>query len=106
MRLVLVQLLFQQQRVGAEMTNFLRAMMPAHDLRHFLVQQRLAAGDRHHRRAAFVDRLQAFRDRQALVQDFGRIVDLAAAGAGQVAAEQRLQHQHQRIALPPGKMLA
>ncbi len=28
-----------------------------------------------------------------------RVLDLAAAGAGQVAAEQRLQHQHQRVAL-------
>ena len=70
------------------------------------MQQRLAAGDRDDRRAAFVDRRHAFVVRQALVEDLVRIVDLAAAGAGQVAAEQRLQHQHQRIALAPGEMLA
>ena len=87
------------------MTNFLRAMAPCDDLVDLLVQQRLAAGDHHHRRAALVDRLHALGDRQALVQDFGRIVDLAAAGAGQVAAEQRLQHQHQRIALAADQML-
>ena len=81
------------------MTNFLRAIAPSTICGDFLVQQRLAAGDRHHRRAALVDRLHALGDRQALVQDLGRIVDLAAAGAGQVAAEQRLQHQHQRVAL-------
>jgi hypothetical protein len=39
------------------------------DLGHFLVQQRLAAGDRDDGRAAFVDGAEAFGDRQALVQD-------------------------------------
>ena len=34
-----------------------------------------------------------------LVQDLVGIIDLAAAGAGEVAAEQRLEHQHERIAL-------
>ena len=74
-------------------------MMPSDDLLDLAVQQRLAAGDRHHRRAAFVHRLEAFRDREPLVQDLVGIVDLAAAGAGEVAAEQRLQHEHERIAL-------
>ena len=32
-------------------------------------------------------------------QDFRRKLNFAAAGAGQIAAKQRLQHQHQRIAL-------
>ena len=44
--------------------------------------------------------------REALVENRVRIVDLAAAGAGEIAAEQRLQHQHERIALPAGEMLA
>jgi hypothetical protein len=34
----------------------------------------------------------------------GRILHLAAAGAGQVAAEERLKHQHQRIALVAGQL--
>ena len=62
------------------------------------MQQRLAAGDRDHRRAALVDRLEALLDAEALVQDQVRVVDLAAAGAGEVAAEERLEHQHERIA--------
>ena len=55
-----------------------------------------------HRRAAFVDRVEALLhgDRRWLKIAIG-IVDLAAAGAGEIAAEQRLQHQHERIALPP-----
>ena len=59
-----------------------------------------------HRRAAFVDRLEALRHRQTLVEDLVGVVDLAAAGAGEVAAEQRLQHEHERVALNPAQMLA
>ena len=70
------------------------------------MDKRLTARDRDHRRAAFVDRLQALRDAEALVEDLVGIIDLAAAGAGQIAAEQRLQHQHQRITLAPRQMLA
>ena len=50
-------------------------------------------------RAALIDRAEALLGREVLLQNVGRILDLAAAGAGQVAAEQRLQHQHQRVAL-------
>ena len=85
--------------------NFLRAMMPSTICRHVLVQQRLAAGDRDDRRAAFVDRAERVFDGQALVQDRVGIVDLAAAGAGQVAAKQRLHHQHERIALAAEEVL-
>ncbi|MNT18286.1 hypothetical protein D3C72_1534770 [compost metagenome] len=105
-RLVLVDLLLQQQRVGAQVDKALAGDDAAHDLGHVLVQQRLAAGDGHHGRAALVHGLQAFRHGQALVQDGVRIVDLAAAGAGEVAAEQGFQHQGERIALLPGEVLA
>ncbi len=79
--------------------------MPRDDFRQLLVQQRLAAGDRDDGRAAFVDGVQRVFDRHVLVQNRVGIVDLAAAGASQVAPEQRLKHQHQRIALPAGHAL-
>ena len=50
-----MQLLLQQQRVGAERDELLRATMPFTISPISLVDQRLAAGDRHHRRAALVD---------------------------------------------------
>ena len=80
--------------------------MPRDDFRQLLVQQRFAAGDRHDRRTAFVDRVQGVFDRHVLVQDRIGIVDLAAAGASEVAPEQRLKHQHQRVALAAGQTLA
>ena len=63
--------------------------------------QRLAAGDGDHGRAALVDRAEALLGREVLLEHVRGILDLAAAGAGQVAAEQRLQHQHERVALAP-----
>ena len=103
--LVLVHLLLEQQRVRAEIDELLALQDLGDDLGHLLVQQRLAAGDGDHGGAALVHGLQGVGHGQALVQDLGRVVDLAAAGAGQVAAEQRLQHQHERVALAPRQML-
>ena len=76
------------------------------DLRQLLVQQRLAAGDDDDGRAAFVDRLQTIGERQPLVENLVRIIDLAAAGAGEIAAKQRLEHEHERKALLAGETLA
>ena len=69
------------------------------DLRHFLVNQRLAARNGHDGRAAFVDRAQGVLDADPLLQDLLRIIDLTATGAGEIALEQGFQHQHQGIAL-------
>ncbi len=69
------------------------------------MHQRLAAGNGNHRRAAFIDGLEALFPRQFLLQNMRRVLDLAAAGAGQIAAEERLQHQHERIALAPFQLL-
>ena len=79
-------------------------MMPRDDVADVAVQQRLAASENHDRGAAFVDRVKAFGDAEPLIEDRIGIVDLAAAGAGEIAAEQRFEHQHQRIALDPAQM--
>ena len=104
-RLEQVELFLQQQRVGAEVDVLLPRDQPFDDFVDLRVQQRLAAGDANHRRAALVDRLEALLRRELLLEDVGGILDLAAAGAGEVAAEQRLEHQHQRIPLAPRELL-
>jgi hypothetical protein len=63
------------------------------------VQQGFAACDDHHRRAAFFRRRDTLVDAEALIEDCVRVIDLAATGAGEVAAEQWFEHQNQRI--PP-----
>src|SRR6266851_410440 len=74
-------------------------------LLHPRMQQRFAAGDRNHRGSALFDRLEAVFGRKLRLQDVRGILNLAAAGARQIAAEQRLQHQHQRILLPAHQLL-
>jgi hypothetical protein len=100
-----VELLLEQQRVGAERDELLARHEAAHDLADLLVDQRLAAGNRHHRRAAFIGRVPAFLRRHAAVEDGIRIVDLAATDTGEVAAEQRLQHQHEGVAFAAKQFL-
>jgi hypothetical protein len=104
-RLEQVQLLFQKQRIGAQRHEFLARDDAFDDLADLLVDQRLAARDCDHGRAAFVHRIEAFRNRKPFVEDGVGIVDLAAAGARQVAAEQRFEHEHERVALAPGETL-
>src|SRR3989442_13866286 len=92
------ELLLQQQCIGAQVDELPTAQDARNDRVDFLVQQRLSASDGPHWSAAFVNRREALLDREALIQDFVGIIDLAAAGARQVAAKQRLEHEHQRIA--------
>ena len=61
------------------------------------MQERLAAGNRDHRGAAFVDRLKALLGREVRPQHFGWVLNLAAAAAGEIAAKERLEHEHERI---------
>ena len=104
-RLEQLQLFFEKQRIGAQRDEFLARHDAFDDLADLFVDERLAARNGDHRRAALVDGVEAFLDRQALVEDGVRIIDLTATSAGEIAAEQRLQHQHQRIALTPGQTL-
>src|SRR5271165_3853913 len=56
-------------------------------------------------RAALVDGLQTLASGQPPIENRLGVVDLAASGAGEVATEQRLQHQNQWIAIPARQLL-
>jgi hypothetical protein len=98
-RLIFVDVPGEQNRIGAEIDEFAASDDAGDDLRHLLVNQRLSAGNGHDGRAAFVDRPQRVFDADPLLQDFLRVVDFPATGAGEIALEQRFQHEHERIAL-------
>ena len=93
------------ERVGAKVDVFLARDKAVDDFDDLRMEQGLAAGDGHHGRAALFDRGKALFGRELLLEDVRRILHLAAAGTGQVAAEERLQHQDERIALVAGKAL-
>src|SRR5262245_35325639 len=103
--LVLRKPFLHKQCVGAKVDELLARDDAAHDFRQLLVQQRFAAGDGDNRRTTFVDGMQRVLDGHILVQDRIGIVDFSASGASQVASEQRLKHQDQRITLSAGQTL-
>src|SRR5205823_13794990 len=77
----------------------------AHDFANLLVDQRLAARDRDHRRSALFGSIPTLLRRHAAIEDGIGIVDLAATGARQIAAKQRLQHQHEWITFAAKQLL-
>ena len=95
----------QFERVGAKVNVLLARDEAVDDLDNLRMQQRLTTGNRNHRHAALFNRGETLFRRELLLQNVRRILHLAAPCAGQVAAEERLQHQHQRIALVAGELL-
>src|SRR5260370_1111138 len=69
------------------------------------MHERIAPRNRNHGSAALVHSLEAFLRCKLPLENVGGILDLATTGAGQVAAEQWLEHQDQRIAFSPGNLL-
>ena len=55
---------------------------------------------------ALIDGAEALFRGEVLFEDLGRELNLAATGAGQVAAKQRLQHEHQRIPFATAQAVA
>src|SRR6478672_3233418 len=104
-RLEQVQLLLQQQRIRAQRDELLFRDQALHDLADLAMDQRLAAGNCDHGRAAFVDCVEALLDRQPAIENGIGIVDLAAADAGEIAAKQWFQHQDEWIAFAPQHLL-
>ena len=102
----LAEVLFQKQGVGAQVDEFLARHDALDDFLDLLMDQGLAAGDRDDGCTTIIDRLQAFFHRQAFVQDVVFVIDLAAARAGQVAAEQGFQHQDEGVFLHAAQLFA
>src|SRR5262245_39890024 len=69
------------------------------------MQEWLTAGDGNDGRSALFCRGPALLWRQVAAQNFGRELNFSAAGAGEVAAEEGLEHEHQRIALNAAQAL-
>src|SRR5205807_6935737 len=98
-RLELRQPAFEQDRVRAEVDELLALHEARDDLVDLRVHQWLAAGDRDDRRSALFGGIPALLRREVRVEDVLRVLDLAATGAREVASIQRLEHEHERIAL-------
>src|SRR5207237_6389468 len=101
----LVQLALEQQGVGAEIDEAATLDEAPGDGADPGVEQRFAACDADDGRAALVGSAQAVLHREIPLQDRDGVLDLSAAGAGEIAAEEGFQHEHERILLAPRKPL-
>ena len=95
----------EEKSVGAEINVLFAGNETLDDLLDLGMDQRFPAGDADHGCAAFLDRVEALLGREALVENVGRILDFAATRAGEIAPEQRLEHEHKRIALAAHQLL-
>jgi hypothetical protein len=100
-----VELFFQQQCIGAEIDLFLSGDQALDDFVNLRVHQRLAAGDRNHGGAAFVDGFETLLGGQVLFQHVGGVLDLPATCAGEIAAKEGLEHEHERVLLVAAQAL-
>src|SRR5436190_2742284 len=100
-----VELLLHQERVRAQVDELLARDQLAGDLVDLGMDQRLAARDRDHWRAALLDRPDRLVDWHPPAKDVVGMLDLAAAGAREVALIQRLELHEEGEFLPPGQAL-
>ena len=82
-----VEMFFEQQRVRTEIDVFFALDQLNDDLINLLVDQRFATGDRNHRGTAFFCGTDRVFNRNSFVQDSARVIDLAAAGTGEITTE-------------------
>jgi hypothetical protein len=104
-RLEEVEFALEEKRVGAKINILFAFHEAGHDLVDLIVDERLAARDADHGRAAFLDGVEALLRGQALIENVVGILDLAATGAGKIAAEERFEHQHEGVTLAPPELL-
>src|SRR5690348_6966514 len=70
------------------------------------MHQGLAARDAHHGRPAFLNRAETFLGTKILFENVRRVLNLAATSTCKIAAQQRLEHQDERILFAPFQFLA
>jgi hypothetical protein len=63
------------------------------------MEERLPSRDRHHRRPTLIDRLEALLRREVRAENLRRMLDLPTPAAGEVAAKEGLEHEHERVAM-------
>ena len=70
------------------------------------IREAVARGFRVTTNTTLFDGAETFFRSEIGLQDVGGVLDFAASGAGEVAAEQGLEHEHERVLLASGELLA
>src|SRR5271156_840138 len=100
-----MNLLLQKQSVGAKINIFLARDQAFDELADLRMHERLTARDGDHGSAAFVDGAETFFRSEIGFKNVRGVLNLAATRAGEIAAEQRLEHEHERVLLATGELL-
>src|ERR1039457_2202491 len=98
-RLEFLQTLLDEHAVGAEIDVPVALQDARRQIADRRIHHGLAAANRDHRRAAFIDRQKALLERHPLGDGGFVLANAPAARARQVAGVQRLEHQHDRKTL-------
>jgi hypothetical protein len=97
---------FKLEGVGAEVDEAFAFHQAGDDFIDFRMQERLAAGNGNDGSAAFIGGGPALLGSELLAEDVSGELDFATAGTGEVAAEEWLEHEDQRISLNSAQPLA
>jgi hypothetical protein len=96
---------FELEGIGAEVDEAFLLDQAGDDLVDLRMEERFATGNRDDGSAAFVGGGPTVLRREISAEYFGGELNFAAAGAGEVAAKQGLEHEDERVALDPAQAL-
>ena len=92
---VILQLLPHEHAVRADIDDAALREQPGHQFLDLGIDQRFAAANRNHRRAALLRGRQAILEGHHVLEAGGILANAATAGAGQIAGVERFELQHQ-----------
>lgn len=95
----------EKEGVRAEVNVFFACDEAFDDLVDFRMDQRFATGDRDHGGSAFVGGGPALLGGQPFIQNVIRVLDLAATRTSEIATEEGLEHEDERVSLVAAQFL-
>ena len=100
-----VEFAFEEKGVGAEIDVFFAGDESLDDFIDLGMDEGFAAGDGNHGGTALVRGRPALFRSEAFAENVIRVLDFAAPGAGEVATEEGLEHENERVAFVSAQFL-
>jgi hypothetical protein len=100
-----IDFFLQKQGVGAEVDVFFALDEAFNDFLDLGMEEGFAAGDGDHGSAAFFNSIEALLGSEVFLEDVWRVLDFAAAGAGEVTAEEGFEHEDEGVPFIAAELL-
>jgi hypothetical protein len=101
-----VEVLLQLDSIGTQIDKLASIRQAIDNLLDLRMKQWLTAGNRDNRRTTLFDRCKALCRRQLPAQNMSRMLNLPTTRTCQIASQQWLEHEHQRIPFHPAQTLS